>query len=97
MSGLSFHSESARNKGRQLHSTFHVEGGEIDTSVVEALNNVTLTHQGGGTYVLVIEADSQQAKAVRNGMVYNALLRKFCDGNDGPYNRLVQQDKDERS
>lgn len=94
---LQFYDQSARTRGNQLHTTLQIRGGELDTSVVEELNNVTLVNEGGGEYTLIIEGATTHDRTVRNLQVYNALIKRFRDGDRKVFDRLVQEDRAENT
>jgi hypothetical protein len=88
---IGFHSESARTRGKVVTTTFTVTGGEIDTSLLDQLTDVTLTHVEGSTYQLTTQADTFHERTVRNTQVYNALLR-YYEGNRRPLEQLIEAD-----
>lgn len=88
---IRFHSESARTRGKIVTTIFTVTGGEIDTSLLDRLADVTLTHLGGNTYRLTTQAGTFHDRTVRTTSVYNALLR-YYEGNRRPLELLIEAD-----
>jgi hypothetical protein len=87
-----FRSESSRTSGTIVRTTITVSRGEIDTSITDELTDVTLVHQGGGTYVLTTRGTTLTDRTVRTTMVYNALLR-YYEGNRQPLEQLIEADR----
>jgi hypothetical protein len=91
---LMFYSGSATTKNsNELHTSFRVTGGTIDTSVADGLKDVTLSHTTGDNYVLVVKAATPRERATRSQKVYGALVQRLRDGNERQLKRLIQADK----
>lgn len=88
-----FNKSSAQTRGNKLHVIFSVSGGELDTSVVDELTDVTLEHQGGGKYLLVTGGETPRERSKRNLSVYFVLMQWFCLDNKKPLEKLVREDK----
>lgn len=88
---IGFHSESARTRGKIVTTTFTVSGGAIDTSLLDRLTDVTLTHVGDNIYQLTTQGDTMHQRTVRTAQVYNALVR-YYEGNPHPLEQLIEAD-----
>jgi hypothetical protein len=97
MPRYTFHKSSAQTKGGKIHVIFSVAGGELDTSVVDDLTDVTLEHQGGGKYLLVTGGETARERSKRNLNVYFVLVQWFCMDNKKPLDKLVREDKAKKS
>ncbi len=96
MPRYTFHTEAVRTKGGKFHSTFEVTGGELDTSVVNDLTDVTLERQSNGKYLLVTGGSAQE-RSQRNLHVYYALTQWFTMDNRVPLDNLIAEDRANRA
>jgi hypothetical protein len=92
MPRLEFHNESVETKGGKFHVTFEVSGGQLDTSVVNNLTDVTLERRPDGKYTLVTGGTPAE-RSTRNSHVYFALVQHFCANNRNPLDELIAEDQ----
>ena len=94
MPRYTFNKSTAQTHGDKLHVNFNVIGGELDTSAVDELTDVTLEHKGGTRYLLITGGSNPRERSKRNLGVYMALMQWFCMNNRRPLDKLIREDKD---
>ena len=93
MSKPKIRSERVHVEGNTARTTIHVTGGDIDTSLLKDLVDVTLVRESPDVYILTVTSTgTMHDLTVRNISVYNALLR-YYEGHRKPLDDLIAEDR----